>query len=265
VVARPRRRPRKIVRAKWSAPRVPPRVVSRARGWGNASSAAAIRAALILCADHELNVSSFTARCVASAGSNPYQVVIAGLAAIEGTRHGGASIRVEALLRTLRGTREIRAALIEHLRRGQSIDGFGHPLYPDADPRTIALMEMLHESHPRSSELSSAEEVARAAGSLLDQRPTIDFRAVRTARSHQAASALCRSHLTAISTRRLPATAGPGRRPRSLGRPEHEVVRVSTVLAATAALLLGAAFPGSALPGAALLRTALLAASGALA
>jgi citrate synthase len=146
-----------------------------ARGWGNASSAAAIRAALILCADHELNVSSFTARCVASAGSNPYQVVIAGLAAIEGTRHGGASIRVEALLRTLRGTREIRAALIEHLRRGQSIDGFGHPLYPDADPRAIALMQMLHEGHPRSSELSCAEEVARAAGSLLDQRPTIDF------------------------------------------------------------------------------------------
>jgi len=146
-----------------------------ARGWGNASSAAVIRAALILSADHELNVSSFTARCVASAGSNPYEVVIAGLAAVEGTRHGGASIRVEALLRTLRGTREIRAALVEHLRRGQSIDGFGHPLYRDADPRAIALMRMLHERHPRSSELSFAEAVARAAGSLLDQRPTIDF------------------------------------------------------------------------------------------
>jgi citrate synthase len=146
-----------------------------ARGWGDASSAAVIRAALILSADHELNVSSFTARCVASAGSNPYEVVIAGLAAVEGTRHGGASIRVEALLRTLRGTREIRAALVEHLRRGQSIDGFGHPLYRDADPRAIALMQMLHDSHPRSSELSFAEAVARAAGSLLDQRPTIDF------------------------------------------------------------------------------------------
>src|SRR5262249_689372 len=31
-----------------------------------------LRAALILCADHELNVSAFTARCVASAGSTPY-------------------------------------------------------------------------------------------------------------------------------------------------------------------------------------------------
>jgi citrate synthase len=42
-----------------------------------------------LCADHELNVSSFTARCVASAGSHPYAVVLAGLAALEGTKHGG--------------------------------------------------------------------------------------------------------------------------------------------------------------------------------
>src|SRR5262249_53168417 len=43
-----------------------------------------LRAALILCADHELNVSSFTARCVASSGANPYMVVVAGLAAVEG-------------------------------------------------------------------------------------------------------------------------------------------------------------------------------------
>jgi citrate synthase len=149
--------------------------LARAWGKGHASDAALIRAALILSADHELNVSSFTARSVASAGSNPYAVVIAGLAAIEGTRHGGASVRAEALLRTLRRTGAIRAALADQLRRGQVIDGFGHPLYRDADPRAFALLQLLRESHPRSSELSFAEEVARAAESLLDQRPTIDF------------------------------------------------------------------------------------------
>ena len=56
-----------------------------------------LSAALILCADHELNVSSFTARCVASAGSPPYAVVSAGLAALQGGKHGGMSARVEAL------------------------------------------------------------------------------------------------------------------------------------------------------------------------
>ena len=52
-----------------------------------------IRAALILSADHELNVSSFTARCIASAGSSPYGVVIGALAALEGPLHGGTSAR----------------------------------------------------------------------------------------------------------------------------------------------------------------------------
>jgi len=41
-----------------------------------------LNAALILLADHEFNVSSFTARCVASAGANPYEVVTAWLAAL---------------------------------------------------------------------------------------------------------------------------------------------------------------------------------------
>ena len=69
-----------------------------------------LRAALILCADHELNVSSFTARCVASAGSHPYAVVIAGLAALEGPKHGGASARVESMLDSMRRAPHARAA-----------------------------------------------------------------------------------------------------------------------------------------------------------
>src|SRR5205085_6070825 len=85
-----------------------------------ARAAELLRAALILVADHELNVSSFTARCVASARSNPYAVVIAGLAAIEGTKHGGASIRVESLLEALRRTRNLESALAERLRRGET-------------------------------------------------------------------------------------------------------------------------------------------------
>jgi citrate synthase len=59
-------------------------------------------AALILCADHELNLSAFTARCVASAGSTPYAVVNAGLSALQGPKHGGYTERVEACSRSRR-------------------------------------------------------------------------------------------------------------------------------------------------------------------
>ena len=49
-----------------------------ARAWRVTHDAESSASALILCADHELNVSSFTARAVASAGSTPYAAVIAG-------------------------------------------------------------------------------------------------------------------------------------------------------------------------------------------
>jgi citrate synthase len=70
------------------------------QNWAPAAPAATglINTALILCADHELNVSSFTARCVASAGATPYQVVMAGLAALQGVKHGRVTERVESFL-----------------------------------------------------------------------------------------------------------------------------------------------------------------------
>jgi len=141
-----------------------------------------IRAALILCADHELNVSSFTARCVASAGSTPYAVVVAGLSALEGPRHGGVSARVEALLMSMRRARDPRASLADRLRRGESLDGFGHPLYPHGDPRATALMDLLEETYPKSRERAFVRAFADAAASLRQDAPTIDFALAAVAR-----------------------------------------------------------------------------------
>jgi citrate synthase len=147
-----------------------------ARAW-NADRRATdiLRAALILCADHELNVSSFTARCIASAGSSPYAVVTGGLAALEGPRHGGASARVEAMLDSMRRSRDLRGAVAARLRRGESVDGFGHPLYPDGDPRAAALFDLLSASHAKSAELRFVLGVARAALDAGRGRPNVDF------------------------------------------------------------------------------------------
>ena len=149
--------------------RVPPR------------GAGLLRAAIILCADHELNVSSFTARCVASAGSSPYGVVMAGLAALEGTRHGGMAARVEAMLASMRRLSP-RRALADRLRRGEAIDGFGHPLYRDGDPRARALLALLKEQYPSSRERAFVEDVADAAAAIVRDRPTVDFALAALAR-----------------------------------------------------------------------------------
>ena len=147
-----------------------------ARGWRlRAGAEDVIRAALILSADHELNVSAFTARCVASAGSNPYAVVTAGLAALEGTKHGGSTARVEATLAAMRRERSLRSALAERLRHGERVGGFGHPLYRRGDPRATALLEMLEQRYAKSSELRYTREFARAATALTGERPNVDF------------------------------------------------------------------------------------------
>src|SRR5918999_1330742 len=55
-------------------------------------------AALVLLADHELAASTVAARVAASVRADPYAVASAGLAAVSGTLHGGASLGIEAML-----------------------------------------------------------------------------------------------------------------------------------------------------------------------
>jgi citrate synthase len=154
-----------------------------AHAWGvRGRGVGVLRAALILCADHELNVSAFTARCVASAGSNPYAAVIAGLAALEGTRHGGAGARVESMLDEMRRTPHLRGALAARLRRGDAIEGFGHPLYPAGDPRARVLLDLLRQSYTKSGELRFIQDFVEAAAPAIREAPNLDFALAAVAR-----------------------------------------------------------------------------------
>ncbi len=158
-------------------------VLGRAWAPARAEAARLLDAAMILCADHELNVAAFTARCAASAGATPYGVVIAGLSSLGGARQSGGEVeRVEALFDEAARTGP-REALASRLRRGEGIPGFGHPLYPDGDPRGAALLELLREIAPDSPDVALAERVARSAAELLDEHPVVDFGLVAMARA----------------------------------------------------------------------------------
>ena len=155
-----------------------------ARGWApdEPDVAALIGAALILCADHELNVSAFTVRCVASSGATPYAAVAAGLAALGGTRHGGQTELVEALLREVGDGGDARSVLSSRLRRGEFIPGFGHSLYPEGDPRGRELLALAAEARPRSPDVALSRAVSEAALGLIGERPTLDLGLVTLAR-----------------------------------------------------------------------------------
>jgi citrate synthase len=106
-------------------------------------------------------------------------VVIAGLAALAGTKHGGTTARIEVLWDSLRRAAAVRHALAERLRRGESIEGFGHPLYAAGDPRAAMLLEML----PKSKTGAFARELADAAQAVLGEAPTVDYALVAVART----------------------------------------------------------------------------------
>lgn len=160
-----------------SQPQSPALADTLAASWrpGDDRASSIFNAALILCADHELNVSSFTARCVASAGAPLYAVVMAGLAALGGLKHGKQTELTALFLDELAGAGDIRAALARKIRLGQPLPGFDHMLYPNGDPRGRLLLDLLAEAYPAAPALALAREVAAATLELLGDHPTLDF------------------------------------------------------------------------------------------
>lgn len=146
------------------------------QGWRlDDRAASCLNAALILCADHELNASSFTARCVASTNATPYAAVQAGLAAVGGSKHGGHTERVAALLREAGNPIGVYPAMVRRLRRGETVSGFGHPLYPEGDPRGRELLRLVMEAYPESGAAHMAEVIIESGQRLLGEAPTIDM------------------------------------------------------------------------------------------
>jgi citrate synthase len=149
-----------------------------ARGWASQQPTKAdklLNAALILMADHELNISSFTARCTASAGATPYMVAMAGLSALQGVKHGGSVSKAETLLNEIRTPNNAGPLLSRRLKHGEDIPGFGHKLYPEGDPRARALLQMMAGIMPRSPALSLSDAVIEKVGALLGEEPNSDF------------------------------------------------------------------------------------------
>jgi citrate synthase len=150
------------------------RAIARALGAAcGEDGVAAIERALVIGADHELNASTFAARVAASTGADIYGCVSAALASLAGPRHGGASDRIEALVAEVGEPSNARRVVHERQRRGEAIAEFGHPLYPEGDPRGALLVEMAQTLAPRSRALETCtalvEEIQRdAAGPNID-------------------------------------------------------------------------------------------------
>lgn len=143
-----------------------------------------LRQALVLCADHELNASSFATRVVASTGASLHASVGAGLAALSGPLHGGMTEVIASHWEDW--NRAGRKGLAPSLRRlladtrlgttPHYCAGFGHPLYPAGDPRSLHLLALLAPDAAR-------EQLLRQVYEDTGLHPSLDYALVAIQRS----------------------------------------------------------------------------------
>src|SRR5690606_5194972 len=74
------------------------------------------------------------------------------------------------------GSPDALARTIEaRIRRGEPVPGFGHPLYPEGDPRARLLFSAVERTRPGSPEAAFARAARAAGGGLLGDQPTLDY------------------------------------------------------------------------------------------
>ena len=138
------------------------------RPFGTAE-AAAMDAALVLAADHELAPSTLAARVAAAFRADPYAVVLTGLGPASGSwRSGstGAPTEVESLLAEAAEVGPEKAIGDRLRRSGEMPHGFGMPLYPGGDPRGAELLRLVAAMGPgdRRQVVDGVVRVAAARG-----------------------------------------------------------------------------------------------------
>jgi citrate synthase len=134
----------------------------------------ALDRALSLLADHELATSTLAVRVAASAWSDPYLLLLTGLATAGGPLHGGASEFVRALLRDAVATDPQQA--VGHAMRGdQLVPGFGHAVYEGPDPRAPVLLAAVEQAKPPRDLWRAASGVLEVMAGAGGPHPNIDF------------------------------------------------------------------------------------------
>jgi 2-methylcitrate synthase len=143
-----------------------------------ALDADAMRASLVLYAEHEFNASTFTARVCASTRSDLASCVTAAIGALRGPLHGGANEAAMDMLTQWTTPDEAEAGVQAMLERRERVMGFGHAVYRHADPRNAIIREysrLLAQARGDTSLQAIAERVADVVWRTKALFPNADF------------------------------------------------------------------------------------------
>src|SRR2546423_2769483 len=97
---------------------------------------------LVLLADHGLHASTFTARVIASTGSDLASCVVGAVGALKGPAHGGATYAARTMLDNIGSVENVEKWLGEQHAKHARFSGFRHRVYLTYYPRAKLLPEM---------------------------------------------------------------------------------------------------------------------------
>ena len=100
-----------------------------AAAWKRPRAEPAIRQALCLLADHELNASTFATRVTISTGASLSAGILSGLATLTGPLHGRAAMSLKPLIDAMAHA-DAESLVRERLHMGLGFPAFGHPCIP---------------------------------------------------------------------------------------------------------------------------------------
>lgn len=103
---------------------------------------------LVLLADHGLNASTFSARVIASTGTDLASALVGAIGALKGPSHGGAATAAMRMVEKVGGADNAERWLNEAAARHEKFMGFGHRVYRTYDPRAKILREMAKTANP---------------------------------------------------------------------------------------------------------------------
>jgi citrate synthase len=129
--------------------------------------ARALDAYFIVCAEHGLNASTFTARVITSTQSDLASAICGAVGALKGRLHGGAPSEVRDQLTQIGDVDHAEQWIRQALARGERLMGFGHRVYKTMDPRARALRGVAERLSADADWLKLAIDVEDVALRLL--------------------------------------------------------------------------------------------------
>ena len=122
--------------------------------------------------DHGLNASTFTARVIASTGSDLVSAIVGAIGALKGPLHGGAPGPALDMVFEIGDASRAEPYLRKKIEAGEKLMGFGHRVYKVRDPRADVLAtaaERLFERGADRSLYELARSVEKVALRLLEE------------------------------------------------------------------------------------------------